>query len=379
MKLVADSNIPFLKGVFEPFAEVVYLPGDAINESAVRDANALIVRTRTRCDKALLAGSKVRFIATATIGHDHLFADDLAACGVAWANAPGSNASSVMQYVACALVTLAHESGVALAGKTLGVVGVGHVGSKVARLGRILGMRVLLNDPPRARSEGGEGFVALERIAREADIITLHVPLTPSGADRTHHLVDSAFCAALERSPMLINTSRGEVVDSPGLAAALAGGRISKAILDVWEHEPAIDRHLMTGAAIATPHIAGYSLDGKAAATAAAVRAVSRFFSLPLGSFMVAGLPPPPDPSICLDVYATSDEELLYQACLRSYDIRRDDAMLRSAPENFERLREAYPLRREPPAYHIKKGPPGTAWRDKLQALGFLIDRSPQP
>ena len=371
MKFVVDSAIPFLRGVFEPFAQMVYLPGASITREAVRDADALIVRTRTRCDGALLSGSRVRFVATATIGHDHIAADELAALGVQWISAPGSNASSVLQYVACALLTVASQRGWTLSGRTLGVIGVGHVGSKVARLGAMLGMRVLRNDPPRARNEGENDFVPLSRILAAADVISLHVPLTRDGNERTFHLVDPAFCAALEKTPVILNTSRGEVADSSALLQGLVQGRITAALIDVWENEPHISRELLAAAAIATPHIAGYSLDGKAAATGQVVRAVSQFFSLPLDSFTVTELPLPSDPVIRLDAGSTDEQQMFYQVFCRSYDIKRDDAMLRARPDHFEALREHYPMRREPLAYVVQGGPQGIAWRERLGALGF--------
>ena len=374
MKFVVDNKIPFLAGVFEPFAEVTYLPGAAIDRLAVSHADALIVRTRTRCDRELLAGSRVQYVATATIGHDHIIKSDLAASGIRWINAPGCNASSVAQYVASALLTFAHERNLNLAGKTLGVVGVGHVGSKVARLGELLGMRILLNDPPRARREGEKGFVSLSQIIAEADVISLHVPLTTDGVDKTHHLVDDRFCAALERKPIFINTSRGEVVSSKALDTGLTCGAVTAAILDVWENEPTIDRDLLDAAAIATPHIAGYSLDGKAAATQMVVRAVGQFFSLPTDSFVVGSLPIPPDPKIQLANDEPSEQELMYQAIHHTYNIRQDDARLRDAPRQFEKLREGYPLRREPLAYHIVGGPEDAAWQNRLRGLGFVLD-----
>ena len=323
MKIVCDDKIPFLRGVFEPYAEVVYLPGAAISAADVRDADALITRTRTRCDRALLEGSSVRVIASATIGYDHI---DTAWCeshGIAWANAPGCNSGSVAQYVGSALGVLAERFGLDLSGLTLGIVGVGHVGSKVARLAERLGMRVLLNDPPRAAAEGPDGFVSLGELIAGSDIITLHVPLDSS----TRYLFDARRIASLRPDQILINTSRGEVICGDALKRALKAGRLKAAVLDVWENEPNIDPELAELAIIATPHIAGYSTDGKAAGTTAAVRVVARALGIAALS----------DWSVRLPVAAGND----------TYDVTRDSAALKSDLSSFEHLRESYPIRRE--------------------------------
>ena len=230
LRIVADDKIPFLRGALEPFAEVTYLPGGAIAPADVKNADALITRTRTRCGEALLAGSRVRFIATATIGYDHIDTAYLRRAGIAWRNAPGCNAASVAQYIGSALVS----SGVELCGKTLGVIGVGNVGSKVAALGEALGMRVLRNDPPRAEREGSTGFTELPELLAEADFVTIHTPLTRDGAHPTFHLCDAGFPELMRPGAQLFNSGRGEVVDTAALKAALKSGRISAAVLDVW-------------------------------------------------------------------------------------------------------------------------------------------------
>ena len=323
MKIVCDDKIPFLRGVFEPYAEVVYLPGAAITAADVRDADALITRTRTRCDRALLEGSSVRVIASATIGYDHI---DTAWCeshGIAWANAPGCNSGSVAQYIGSALVVLSKRFDLDLGSMTLGIVGVGHVGTKVARVAQALGMRVLLNDPPRAAAEGPEGFVSLDEIISKSDIITLHVPLTAE----TRHLFDASTLASMRPDQILINTSRGEVVCGEALKNALKSHQIKAAVLDVWENEPDIDPELAALVEIATPHIAGYSLDGKAAGTTAAVRVVAN----------ALGISELKDWSVNLPAPAGTD----------NYDVRQDGARLKADISAFEHLRNSYPVRRE--------------------------------
>ena len=210
MKIVCDSHIPFIKDVLEPYAQVFYAPGQKISKEMIMDADALIIRTRTHCDRNLLEGTKVRFIATATIGFDHI---DTVWCqnnGITWTNAPGCNSWSVQQYMGSLLVTMARHFCFDSKQMTLGVVGVGKVGFKVARLAALLGFRVLLCDPPRARREGSTGFVSIDEIIKESDIITCHVPLTTTGQDSTFHLFDKSRLAMMNKRQILINTSRGE-------------------------------------------------------------------------------------------------------------------------------------------------------------------------
>ena len=374
MKIVCDNKIPFLRGVFEPFAEVVYLPGGETTAAVVRDADAVVTRTRTRCDAALLAGSAVRVVATATIGYDHIDTAWCEAHGILWRNAPGCNSRSVQQYVGAALCALARRHGLQLEGMTLGVVGVGNVGAKVAQTGAALGMRVLLCDPPRARREGPDGFVSLDEIISRSDIVTLHVPLSREGEDATWHLFDAARLAAMRPDQLLINSSRGPVVDNTALKAALAAKALRGAVLDVWEGEPAPDRGLLDLVDIATPHIAGYSADGKAAGTAAAVQTVAARLGLPLTDWRPSGIPAPAQPlSFALDAAGKPLQEVLSEALLYTYDILADDRALRAHPECFEQLRGDYPVRREPAAFVVRlRGGADAAAR--LRALGFRVE-----
>ena len=354
MKIVCDSHIPFLQGVLEPYADVVYLPGSSITRDDLLEADALVVRTRTRCDEKLLKGTKVRFIATATIGYDHI---DTAWCesnGITWTNAPGCNSWSVQQYIGSLLVTMSRHFGFSFRDKTIGIVGVGNVGSKVARLAALLGFRVLLCDPPRARREGQNGFVPLERIISESDIITCHVPLTRDGQDSTYHLFDNSRLAAMNSSQILINTSRGEVVDCKALKQALIEGRIKAASLDVWEGEPDIDRELLGLLFTGTPHIAGYSTDGKATGTMMCVQALGNFFDLACRDWEVQELPEPRQPlEFTVDTAGLKPQEVLASAILHTYSIKDDDAALRKEPEKFEQQRSGYPVRREFSAFTV--------------------------
>lgn len=373
LKVVADDKIPFLKGVLEPFAEVVYMPGSRIAAGDVRDAQAIFTRTRTRCDAALLKGSSVEFIATATIGYDHIDTSWCDANKITWTSAPGCNAASVNQYVVASLLEISLKVGKPLSQMTLGVVGVGHVGALVAASGAALGMKVLACDPPRERREGNRGrFHRLATLKTDADIITFHVPLETQGPDATMRIVNASFLQDLKPEAWIINTSRGPVVDNTALRLALRGGSIGGAVLDVWEDEPDIDLALLDVVEIATPHIAGYSTDGKANATGQAVRAFAKHFGLqPLLSWSVPRLPEPPESVLLPEGKSYDDEQILASVYRQSYDVRADDARLRQKPEQFEVLRGDYPLRREAPAYQVPMMGLPTPVVRKLKALGF--------
>lgn len=328
LHVIIESNIPFIKGMLEPYATVTYLPSADITPEAVHSADALIVRTRTRCDASLLEGSRVRFIATATIGTDHIDLSWCAAHGIEVVNAAGCNAPAVAQYVLASVLRLANRP---IEQYTIGVIGVGHVGSIVERWARALQIDVMLCDPPRQEAEGGTGWSTLEEIAAHADIITFHTPLTPE----TRHMVDSQFLNSLRRHPILLNSARGAVVDTPSLISALENGLVHHAVIDCWEGEPDISRHLLKLSEIATPHIAGYSIEGKRRATCMVVKAFSRYFGLP---HIEMNYPvPAPAP---VTVSASS--------LLTSFDPAPLTEALKARPEDFEFQRNTYPLRHEP-------------------------------
>ena len=374
MKIVCDNKIPFLRGVLEPYADVVYLPGKETTADVVKDADAIITRTRTICNESLLKGSAVKIIATATIGYDHIDTAWCEAGGIIWKNAPGCNSSSVKQYISSVLCTLCRRFGLRFEDTTLGVVGVGHVGSKVAAAARAMGMKVLLCDPPRAREEGPEAFVDLDEIVHSSDIITLHVPLTKEGEDATWHLFDASRIASMRSGQILINSSRGPVVDNPALKAALKAGAIKAAVLDVWEKEPDIDRELLGMLSVATPHIAGYSADGKANGTAASVQVVSECLGLPLTDWRPDAIPAPRQPlSFALDGEGRTLQEVLSEAVLHTYNVMEDDEALRQNPELFEKLRGDYPVRREFSAFTVHLANGTTEQAKALSDLGFKL------
>ena len=310
MKIVVDDKIPFIQEKLHLLAdEVVALSGASISSADVRDADALIVRTRTRCDEALLKDSKVQFVATATIGFDHIDAPYLERAGIQWTSCPGC--------------------GLSLQQSTIGIVGCGHVGAKVRKVAERLGMCVLVCDPPLGHSD----FVSMEEIAQQADVITFHVPLTREGQYATWHLADEHFFRQLPPIPYIINTSRGGVVDNIALLSALQEGRVRDAVLDVWEGEPLLNLDLLQRVFIGTPHIAGYSADGKANADNMVIEALCQHFRLPVPEKVL----PPKLPS---SFHYTGNP-------LELYNPLTDSAALKANPSDFEYLRNHYPLRRE--------------------------------
>jgi erythronate-4-phosphate dehydrogenase len=315
----------------------------------------------------------VNFIATATIGFDHIDTRYCDSHSIYWVNAPGCNAGSVQQYVASVLANLSIKQNFSLAGKTLGIIGVGHVGKQVEMLAKILGMNTLLNDPPRARSEGSSGFSPIEKVLKEADIITLHVPLNDGGADNTFHLIEESALELVKPGAWLINSSRGEVVDGIALKMALNKGKLAGAVLDVWENEPAIDLQLLNQAFLATPHIAGYSVDGKRNGTIQVVRSLGAHFGFPLSNWQPSDIPEPACPLIRLDCRDHSLERSVCQAVLHTYDVLSDDLRLRSDPNGFENQRANYPIRREFSAYKLKLIHPVNLLKSRFEQLGFHL------
>ena len=374
MKIVADDKIPFLKGAIESLAEVVYMPGKKINREILLDADALLIRTRTKCTESLLEGTKVRFIGTATIGFDHIDTRFCEKNNIFWTNAPGCNSSSVQQYIAAALLKLSLEHNYTLKDKTIGIVGVGNVGSKVEQVARILGMNVLLNDPPRARKEGDKSFVNLGNILYQSDIITLHVPLSIVGDYKTYHLFNEKSFRKMKKGTWFFNSSRGEVVDTTSLKIALGSGKLGGVVIDVWENEPDIDIELMTKAFISTPHIAGYSTDGKANGTAIIVNSLCKYFELPIKNWYPVDVPPASVPDFSIDCKNRSDEEIIREAVFHTYNISHDDLKFRFSPLDFEKQRGDYPLRREFTSYKINLTGGSVRVRWMLKELGFKID-----
>jgi erythronate-4-phosphate dehydrogenase len=298
-KIIADENIPCAREAFSHLGEVRLLPGRAITRESLLDADLLLVRSITPVNAKLLQNTAVRFVGTATIGTDHVDTAYLERQNIAFASATGSNANSVAEYVVAALVHRAIKHGLSLASLTLGVVGVGHVGSRVEKMATALGMRVRLNDPPLARQTHDPQYLPLDALM-EADVITLHTPLAREGEDATFHLFDATRLQAMKCGSMLINTSRGAVVDNAALKTALQSGHLAAAILDVWENEPDIDVELLRLVEIGTPHIAGYSLDGKLNGTHQIYLAACEFIGVAPQWRLESALPPVRQPLIAL-------------------------------------------------------------------------------
>mgnify|MGYP003288765074 FL=1 len=340
MKFVADVDIPFLKGVLEPYAEVVYKKGMEICREDILDADALLIRTRTRCDASLLEGTKVSLITTATIGMDHIDLDYCRSHGIEVANASGCNAGGVMQYVFSALYGVAARKGIKIDGATIGIIGVGNVGKKIEYLAEYLGFKILRCDPPRAQKEGSDGFCSLEHLLAESDVVTLHVPLD----DSTRGMANADFFTLMKPGSIFINASRGEVVDEKALIEA--SPKFGAIVIDTWNNEPDVDENLIDIVDIATPHIAGYSFQGKLNGTALAVRAVAGHFGIDdlVGFFPVDELSDR-EPLI-LDLKGKNQGEItaVFQY---NYPIFTDDFRFRMEPHKFEKLRSEYQYRRE--------------------------------
>lgn len=328
MKIIADSKIPFLRGLLEPVAQVEYLPANRITANVVRDASVLLTRTRTRCDSNLLADSKIEFIGTATIGTDHIDMDYCRNHGISVVNSPGCNAPAVAQWVHASILRWLENRGVNNP-ITLGVVGVGHVGSIVARWASQLGYRVLLNDPPRAEREDNSQFVDLSTFQRECDIITFHTPLTSVGDYPTWHLCNAEFLDGLERCKLIINAARGAVCDNDALL-----NWHGDVALDCWEGEPVVNLVLLEKAFVATPHIAGYSIQGKQRGTAMVIEALNRHYGWDIKPQQANT---PYEGANCVTP----------QTILDSYDPLIDTARLKSSPDTFEHQRTNYALRQE--------------------------------
>lgn len=362
MRIVCAESVLFGREAFSTLGDVVVLPDGKIDGSHLRDAEVLAIRSKTAVTAERLAGSRLRFVGTATAGFDHMDTDALDAAGIAWHAAAGCNAESVAEYITAALLALALREERPLEGMTLGVIGVGQVGRRVARNARVLGMQVLENDPPRAEREPDSGLLRLDEVLPQCDAITLHVPLTDGVPHATRGMADAGWFRLLRSGALFLNASRGEVVDEPALLAAMDEGRIRRSVLDVWDHEPWLDDHLLCRTDLATPHIAGYSYDGKLRGTEMIYAECCRVLGVEPSWDAEAFRPAPALPETTLDAAEGTDEAALYALVRRMYDIEADDRALRLPPEpdrtlrgrKFEHLRRTYPVRREFPFTRVR-------------------------
>ncbi|MDC9582961.1 4-phosphoerythronate dehydrogenase PdxB [Xenorhabdus sp. PR6a] len=348
MKILVDENMPYAEQLFQQLGEVQAIPGRPVPEGVLEHADAFMVRSVTKVNESLLQGSSVKFVGTATAGMDHVDQQWLSQAGIGFSAAPGCNAIAVVEYVFSALMLLAEQDQFQLTDKTVGIVGVGNVGGPLADRLAALGVKTLLCDPPRAdRGDEGE-FWPLEKLVKEADILTFHTPLNQSGSYQTYHLADAELLSALPDNRILINASRGEVVDNQALLAVLQQGKKLRTVLDVWEPEPNLSLPLLELVDIATPHIAGYTLEGKARGTTQVFEAYCEFLGQPRKTELADWLPASDFSQITVQGEVT--QSVLKRLMHLVYDVRRDDAPLRQVADQagaFDRLRKNYPERRE--------------------------------
>lgn len=380
MKIAADTNIPFVKECFDSVGQVTLVSGREMYPEIIADADALLVRSVTKVNEKLLAGSKVKFVGTATIGFEHIDIEYLNKNQIGFASAPGSNANSVAEYVVAALLEIGQKHCLELQGKAIGIIGVGNVGSKIEAKCKALGMVPVLNDPPLKRKTGDEKYRPLQELF-DCDFITCHTPLTTEGQDKTYHLADESFFNSLKDGVVFFNTSRGGVVDTAAIKKEIKNGKIRATVLDVWEDEPSIDKDLLEMVDIGTPHIAGYSYDGKVAGMIMIYNALCKHFNLKPEHTINDFLPAPAAGQIKLRTKGYSQQQVIKAAVNEIYKITDDDKNLRSILNlpmgkrcaTFDRLRKEYPIRREfqNTTVAIVDEPSGVG--DKLKGIGFKV------
>lgn len=382
MRIVADENIPLAEAFFADYGELVRLPGREMTREQVKDADVLLVRSVTQVNENLLTGTRVKFVGTATIGHDHVDRNWLAEQRIGFANAPGSNADSVVDYVLSSLLLLGEQDGVALSDRVVGIVGAGNVGGRVVERLRALDITCLVCDPPRAEQEGEEGFLTLDELIERADVISLHTPLVREGKYPTHHLFNECHINALRSDQILISAGRGDCVDTRALKTRLEHDRDLRVVLDVWEQEPNIDEALYHLVSLATPHVAGYSLDGKLLGTEMLYQAMSRHFGLPVRKRLGQLKPENWLRRIAISKRAPPQEALLL--CARTcYDVRRDALLFEryrrqyGMAKGFDLMRREYPMRREFSTLRVELKSSAGALKDVLESAGFSI-RAPR-
>jgi erythronate-4-phosphate dehydrogenase len=380
VKIVADENIPFVEKCFSSIGDVTLAGGRDITGELVKDADVLLVRSITKVGVDLLGAAAVRFAGTATIGTDHIDQKYLEDNGVGFASAPGSNSISVAEYVVAAMLALGKKHKFVLEGKSIGVVGVGNVGSKVAKKAAALGMKVFLNDPPLQRQTSDAKYLPLDELCG-CDFITMHTPLTFEGIDKSFHLADSGFFSKLKSDAFFINTSRGGVVDTDAIKNAIASKKIAGAVLDVWENEPNIDTELLLAVDLSTPHIAGYSYDGKVGGMIMIYQAACRYFGIEPVCRIEDFLPEAEVPVIEIDPASADEQTIIHDTVQQVYVINRDDFNTREiliVPEDqrgqwFDDLRKNYPVRREFQNTRLVFKKSDEKLQAKLTGIGFNV------
>jgi erythronate-4-phosphate dehydrogenase len=382
MKIVADANIPFVAECFSSIGAVEVVSGREITQGVIADADVLLVRSVTPVNSDLLAGSKVRFVATATIGFEHVDTEHLSSRDIGFASAPGCNANSVAEYVVAALLSVAEKHKIELAGRSIGIAGVGNVGSRVAQKCAALGMKLHLNDPPLRRQTGDSKYLPLEQLF-DCDFITLHTPLTFEGIDKTFHLADEKFFKSLKDGCAFLNTSRGGVVETEALKGAIKSGKLEVVVLDVWENEPNIDAGLLEMVDIGTAHIAGYSLDGKITGTIMIYKAACEYFGFKAKYDAESFFPEPDVRKLKINLSSGDEQDVLRETVEKIYDIKKDDSDLRWILDRpvgkrgvfFDGLRKNYPVRREFQNTKVVVKDTNSSLANKLKGIGFLLSQ----
>ncbi|MBN2544331.1 MAG: 4-phosphoerythronate dehydrogenase [Spirochaetes bacterium] len=372
MKIIADENIPMVKKVFDHVGEVKLVSGRDMNNNIIKDAEILLVRSITKVDEKLLNNSNIKFAATATIGEDHIDKEYLKSRNIGFSSAPGSNAQSVAEYVFTALFELSKKYKFNLREKSIGIIGVGNVGSRVKKIAETLNMNILLNDPPKKRETGDPLFIDLETLLAGSDIVTVHVPLNKTGCDATFQLINEKFLSLMKNNSILINSSRGKVMEENAIIKNRK--KLSGLILDVWANEPDINIDLLKAADIATPHIAGYSYDGKINGTKMIYEACCKHFGIESNWNIDIS-----DNSLVMNL--KKSKELLYDAFTQAYPVLRDNDNLKKITEKtkeergryFDKLRKEYPVRREFKNYRIECDMEKREEVEILKKLGFII------
>jgi erythronate-4-phosphate dehydrogenase len=381
MNIIADQNIPFVSECFSSLGQVTPVSGREVSPDVVKDADILLVRSITKVNADLLDHSRVQFVATATIGTEHVNQAYLHSRGIGFASAPGSNANSVAEYIVAALLALGKKYRFRLEGKSIGIVGVGNVGRRVEAKCRALGMNVVLNDPPLARHTGDTKYRPLEELY-ECDFITLHTPLTKDGPDPTYHLANGDFFASMKQGAFFLNSARGKVQDEAALKQAMQSGKLAGVVLDVWETEPNVDPWLLRHVDLSTPHIAGYSYDGKVAGMLMIYEAACAHFGLHKTHTARDFLPTPDVPEISVTPPLTQYEErVIHDIVQQVYAVNRDDFNMREIllqPEEgqaawFDGLRKNYPVRREFQNTKVTFSEIDCCLTNKIAGIGFQV------
>ncbi len=382
MKIIVEANMPFGREAFETLGDVEVVNGRTLSNDQLADVEIMAIRSTTKVTPDLLDGTPVKYVGTATIGTDHFDMDYMDAHGIKYCNAPGCNADSVADYITATLLLIAREKNIELAGKSVGIVGCGNVGSRIVKRAEALGMTVVQNDPPLERETGRSDQYRPISEVMDCDFITLHTPLTKEGQDATYHLADAAFLERMKDTAVLINASRGAVVDCDALKAALKNKTIAAAALDVWEGEPCVDPELMELTIMATPHIAGYSYEGKVNGTVQVFEQICEWIGAEATWDVAPLMPEPIVPELTIDASGRSEQDVITEAVFGVYPIDRDDRDMREAhtggddetrKKKFDTLRKGYPIRREFSYTTLKLNGASENLKKALSGLTFKV------